>query len=147
MTYYLVRIIICFVLFLAIILFNLIKKTFALKNAIGIFVLLFVSCYFSFYIPITAEYFFMKYSSIEDAFSYGHNVNSLIKVVQKDDMAVVIYTEDNKSISFIPMSQKEGKWKIDPLSAFHYQFKYYKTTYIYEITFPIQTHTFIFDRL
>lgn len=142
MFYYLVRIIIFLVIFLTITFINIRKKSFDKKNIIRYFLIVIAGCLISFYMPV--EYSFLKYSSIEKAFSYGHNSNSFIKVIQNDDMAVAIYTRDNKSISFFPLNKDDDTWRINPLNSFYLQSRTYKTNIIYEVSFPTQTKTFIF---
>lgn len=142
MIYYLVRIIIFLIVFLVIILSKLKKKAFVLKNAVRTFIVVFIACYLSFQIP--AEYVFMKFSSFDEAFSYGHNPDSLIKVVESKNMAVIIYTQDNKSISFYPIDKEKGAWKIDPIKSYYTPHKFYNFHIIYEFTSSNQADTFIF---
>lgn len=142
MVYYLVRIIIFLIIFLATIFFRLKKKTFIIRNSVRTFIIVFIVCYLSFQIPV--EYVFMKFSSYDEAFSYGHNPNSVIKVVESKNMAVILYTQDNDSVSFFPIDKEEDRWKIDPVKSYYTPHKFYNFHVIYEFTSSNHADTFLF---
>lgn len=143
MIYYLVRILFFAVLFFALLGYPIYRKRNLSKRTLyRSFWILVAACLISFHMPL--EYLFVRYASIEEAFSYGHSPNSIIEVVQKDDIAVVVYTQDNKSISFYPLYKEKRGWKIDLIKTFYTPHKFYNFNFVYDFTFPKQSDAIIF---
>lgn len=142
MIYHLVRVILFIVLFLILLFYFHRKQRLSKEIVQRYFFLMVVACLVSFQLPV--EQFVLTYPSVEKAFSYRYNPDSLIEVVQNDSTAVVIYTPDNKSISFCSMQKKKNGWKADAFSVFHIYYKSYQKTFLYEVTIPGQSKMFLF---
>lgn len=63
-------------------------------------------------IPIHFENVVVKFHSPKDAFEYMHFNKKIIKIIEDDNCAFIIYGEDGSSFSFTAIEKRDGVWMV-----------------------------------